>query len=336
MWIAGGREDGPVFKNDTWYSSNGNIWTLATASAAFPAREAHTSFVLGNKMWLLGGADSSGYYNDTWYTEAAPVPVVTTMEGSDSGSDTPSVQSSIKETGHSDEPITFTFGKSLSAANPVRIESVTIIPQQTFSGEIRCIVRKPVTASPPIPEEFNTAGFAEIVLDWIREDAVQQGAVVFSLDRAWLTTNNHAPTDIVMFHAKNGQWEQLPTSFIREETGRVWFSAITPGFSRFAVAAGNVSLSPQQATEIPPLTGTISEVSPAMQVTDIPERSSSARMMPVATTDALPALDYPTQGNGLPLVPIVIAAVIILVGGGFLVRRWWIHRQNPALFREYK
>jgi hypothetical protein len=32
---------------------------------------------------------------------------------------------------------------------------------------------------------------------------------------------------------------------------------------------------------------------------------------------------------------LVIAAIGILAGGGFMVRRWWIKRQNPALFAEY-
>jgi len=336
IWITGGQNLlGSM--NDSWYSAEGNIWASGNATAAFPARYSHTTGVLGNKMWLLGGADSSGYYNDTWYTEAAPVPVVTTPDGADSGSDTPAVQSSVKEVVHSGEAITFSFGKSLSAANPVRIESVTIIPQTTFSGEIRCIVREPETAGTSVPPGVNTAGFAEILVDWIRADAVQQGTVIFSLDRAWLDANNYVPADIVMLYSKNGQWEQLPTSFVREESGRVWFSAITPGFARFAVAAGRVILAPQQAVENPTPDGTISTVAPVEQEPDIPEQSVTAPALkaPAAASDTGTASDNPVQGNGF-VYPLVFAAGIVLVGGGFLVRRWWIQRQNPALFRRYR
>ncbi|WP_156168357.1 LPXTG cell wall anchor domain-containing protein [Methanoculleus sediminis] len=42
-------------------------------------------------------------------------------------------------------------------------------------------------------------------------------------------------------------------------------------------------------------------------------------------------------GPGAEQTPIVLAAGVILVltAGGFLVRRWWTHRQSPALFRDY-
>ena len=54
-------------------------------------------------------------------------------------------------------------------------------------------------------------------------------------------------------------------------------------------------------------------------------------------TVAAPPGTSVAPSGGIPLVSIVagIAGIGILAGGGFMVRRWWIRRQNPALFRKY-
>jgi len=46
----------------------GADWTEATSSAAWSARSGHASVVFDNKMWVIGGSDSSGTYNDVWYS----------------------------------------------------------------------------------------------------------------------------------------------------------------------------------------------------------------------------------------------------------------------------
>ncbi|MDD2716995.1 MAG: SUMF1/EgtB/PvdO family nonheme iron enzyme [Candidatus Wallbacteria bacterium] len=45
-------------------------WILSTASAAFPARNNHSSLIYDNKMWVIGGDinDSPYYANDVWYS----------------------------------------------------------------------------------------------------------------------------------------------------------------------------------------------------------------------------------------------------------------------------
>ena len=72
LWVIGGYDaaggyDGGYW-NDTWYSSDGNRWFLANASAEFPARNTHTSFVFDNKMWVIGGLSGGFLKNDVWYS----------------------------------------------------------------------------------------------------------------------------------------------------------------------------------------------------------------------------------------------------------------------------
>jgi len=41
--------------------------------------------------------------------------------------------------------------------------------------------------------------------------------------------------------------------------------------------------------------------------------------------------------SGFPLMTaaLIVAGCIGPIGGGWYIRRWWIRRQNPALFEEY-
>jgi 6-phosphogluconolactonase (cycloisomerase 2 family) len=71
MWILGGKPDNNVASatSEVWSSSDGVNWTQETASAAWPERSEHASFVFDNKMWITGGRHYDGAninYNDVW------------------------------------------------------------------------------------------------------------------------------------------------------------------------------------------------------------------------------------------------------------------------------
>ena len=74
LWIMGGFDcTGSLLvivqgKNDVWYSTDGTNWTEATSSADWSAKNDAASLVFDNKMWILGGRESSGLKNDVWYS----------------------------------------------------------------------------------------------------------------------------------------------------------------------------------------------------------------------------------------------------------------------------
>ena len=68
LWVIGGT-DLSSYKNDVWYSTDGETWTEATASAQFSARSSHTTVVFDNKLWVIGGYDENfAFKNDVWYS----------------------------------------------------------------------------------------------------------------------------------------------------------------------------------------------------------------------------------------------------------------------------
>lgn len=74
------------FLNDIWESSNGQVWTLLTATAQFAGRGGHSMFVMDFRgiqggtvpldyLWIIGGRggnndglDEPTYFNDIWYS----------------------------------------------------------------------------------------------------------------------------------------------------------------------------------------------------------------------------------------------------------------------------
>jgi hypothetical protein len=72
MFVIGGANSWPgpsiSYLNDLWYSDNGVNWTDATPLTNYTSRSAHSSVVLNNKIWIIGGYDGSNYLNDVWYS----------------------------------------------------------------------------------------------------------------------------------------------------------------------------------------------------------------------------------------------------------------------------
>ncbi len=51
--------------NDVWSSTDGISWTEVSSEANFSPRQSHQCAVFDNRLWLIGGNDSSRI-NDVW------------------------------------------------------------------------------------------------------------------------------------------------------------------------------------------------------------------------------------------------------------------------------
>ncbi len=167
--------------------------------------------------------------------------------------------------------------------------------------------------------------FQYISLVPARYNSITKAVIHFTVPQAWLDENHIAPGSIVLYHQTANGWEALPTTVLYTKDGTVYFSAQSTGFSLFAIAG-----TPSAAT---PVTTTNRQVSTAVQTT----APAPAAKAPVTTQTTAPPATSPQPAAPSPLLNIVlvIAAIGVLAGGGFIVRRWWIRRQNPELFREY-
>jgi len=64
MWLIGGNYDQNIF-----YSTNGSNWKYINVSVPTnsQSRWEFTAVYFNNKIWILGGYDNTGNFNDVWY-----------------------------------------------------------------------------------------------------------------------------------------------------------------------------------------------------------------------------------------------------------------------------
>lgn len=55
-----------AYREDIWYSPDGESWSQGAETAPFLKRYQHTSVIFEGKIFIIGGQNTSGYLNDVW------------------------------------------------------------------------------------------------------------------------------------------------------------------------------------------------------------------------------------------------------------------------------
>jgi len=345
--LMGGYDDDDNYLNDIWQSTDyGKTWEEVNPSAGWPARRSHTSVAMPDgSIVLMGGEgyDYSEYLNDVWrfrpagstvqnpkhkYTAPGTYPValqafnaigydlktgyITVTEPTPTPTPTPTRR-----------PVYSSGGGSGSTGGPggynVGGDSVVSMVNVTGTGLKTFIVTgwkqsSPGAGIPPAP------GIAYQYIDLVpaRFENITGAIITFIIPVAWLDEHGLSPEEIVMYHFNDNDtaWEALPTTVERTGGGEATFTATSPGFSLFAISG-------------------IEQTGEAVTTPTTAQTTSPAVATPTAEqTTAVPAGE-PAPEFPLGMIAIVAGAVLLLAAGSFLVRRWWIRRQNPALFRDY-
>ena len=165
---------------------------------------------------------------------------------------------------------------------------------------------------------------------------VDQTVFDFSVPQSWFTEHGYAVGDIVMMHNVNGQWQTLETRLVSQHDGNVFYQATAPDVSYFAIAYQKGGTTMGEGTPVPTAITTPStpSASATTSVSDTPR--APVAITTKATQSPAPA-PATSPAGGMPVTLIIIGVVgaIVIVAAAFLVRRWWIQRQNPALFKKY-
>ena len=236
-------------------------------------------------------------------------------------------------------PVKFFFDQNISQDYSIAINGILFVPDGDIA-ELEGIVQDIRTGDiQEVPGRL-VAGYERIELIGINPQLVRNVSILFQVADIWLVKEKAAYSDIVLMRYHDNAWEDLPTQFDHQSGGSYYFTALTPGFSYFAVTVkSNESISApvlESTSTRLPVSGTVPPFSQAGTFVSLPTTAVPKGIVTNLTIQPAPAASQP-RDPGMPLLVVFgIPIIIAMTGGTYLVRRWWIRRQNPALFREYE
>jgi hypothetical protein len=151
-----------------------------------------------------------------------------------------------------------------------------------------------------------------------RYDSIQESVISASVPRLWLNGHNLAPQDVTIYHLSDSTWKALPTTLVTSESGRSYYTALSPGFGRFAITgelkgpADSVvqgQTTPQgtinDMVKVPLTVTTVSRTPVLLQTTEVPAQPAT----------------QPSAGFSSLTIVAAILGIIILIGLALVVRR---------------
>ena len=151
--------------------------------------------------------------------------------------------------------------------------------------------------------------YEDVTVYYANESEISGGSLDFKIEKSWLESMDYSAGDVVMLHYNEnaGVWDKLDTSYTGEKDGYYCYSAETPSFSWFAIAAS------EDAATLSPDTQTVSATRAA-----IAAPTSNSSVSKAASTAALRDSVAPEKKGSwnyllIAALIIIIAAVIIIV-----------------------
>ncbi|WFN33911.1 lectin like domain-containing protein [Methanogenium sp. S4BF] len=211
------------------------IWQSPTEETYWYNGQAFTR-TMGNYWSSYTGTDTThDGIGDTPFTmygnETDTCPLVSPIvwyldENPDSGRDDPSADMATSPALRAGDSATLTF-------TGTAVQMVTVTAAE---GTGRILLT--VDPAPNGPDGLTGPVYQYLTaeLSGMTDEEVGEAEFSFRVPAAWLRAEGLAPADVALWRFHDGAWQELPTSIIGEEGGWVSFTAITPGFSTFAIA----------------------------------------------------------------------------------------------------
>ncbi len=168
------------------------------------------------------------------------------------------------------------FDFSGDAAIPV--QSIMVTTNKGLSDAEITVTSYDSTPSGVTPVQGRAFRYLSLDESVLTNADLSSANISFRVEKGWLANNSLTPGEISLMHYVNGTWVKLDTALESSDAGYYYFTAATPGFSYFAIAA--------QAPPAPTTTTTTMEAAVA---------TTSTAAASTTTTTAVPANPPPAQ-----------------------------------------
>jgi PGF-pre-PGF domain-containing protein len=220
---------------------------------------------------------------------------------------------------------------TLHVNGPTHITQVDIQTTQAMK-DIFVVTERPGSVPQGVPSPgMPVYEYHKVNLYHATDSDVNQAVIGFTVSESWLKEQKMSEGDIQLIRFHNNAWERLDTEYTGKKDGNFVYKATSGGFSYFAtVLVKGATIVPAQGsiTTAPAVTASPLVTVPAALHAVTPRAPETQAVPPVPVTPPQKA------ASPVPLIVFGIAAIVVLSVSIVAVRRWWIRRQNPALFRD--
>ncbi len=140
---------------------------------------------------------------------------------------------------------------------------------------------------------------------------MEKADIKFRVEKDWLKENDINKDAVTLSREVSMNWEKLPTVRLDEDPDYVYYSAETPDFSYFAIAAEKGSGYTEEAVQIAVQTPT----TPPRIITSVPTT-------PATTTPTVPSVTpAPTPAPSMPPlteIGIVLILIVVIAVGAYV------------------
>jgi len=282
----------------TAVTATGGTWTVTVPALATTDTLSATAWLSPNRMSAPVTATVTAAPTPT------PTPTPTPASQSDGGSD-----NSNQAPAAPGVPGTI----SVNVGGTTSVTGVTV----TGTGVNGLIVTSvetsgPGTGIPPPPGILN----AYVDITPARYTTITGAQISFFVPQSWLDEHQLTQQEIVLYHNVGNGWQALPTTFVNSKSGENYYTATSPGFSRYAIT-GQLGLAGGSNVTASPTVLTIGDIAKSSTITP----PTSAATMPAQTPKLTPTVLVTSTTPAAAPDTIPVLGALVLCGAIFLFKK---------------